>query len=218
MSYRVRLNKAALNSGRQFVRSFLTRRESNFDIAAGTPEVLHTFLVRAEYDWGYFSTFLEERKAAAPRENSAACHMLQAAVTSVTVAAEMVSENHWLLATEYAPELYIAFKATDGERQFIHDAKRVLSLMGEMINVLLSWSASNPPCPGERDTAQDIFLDYALHLAELGLRICIPEGFSRRNPQAETWLRRRARVLRASASVCVQLARGDESRAAESLA
>ncbi len=203
--YNVRLNKTALQSGRDFVQTSVLSQVQNHSFPLGTTELLKTLLAQAEGEWAPYRGYFMQK-----HQHSIIFGMGVKAITLATVAAELVSEFHWVLRVEYAPQ--DGETLTDSQRQFAHDARRLLNLMAGMIETLKLTEASNRPMADLRAERYQR-LDYARHLADLGVKICKPANYRWQHPETSSWLSIRARVLRMVANALTEQAKADESLA-----
>lgn len=203
--YNVRLNKTALHSGRDFVNNFVLSLKASDSFPAGTPELLRTFLARAEADWKQYASYFDENY------DSAVFGIAVQAVTHATVACELATELHGVLRMEYAPlEREVL---TDSHRQFANDTRRLLNLMTNMVEVLKSNKVVDNVSAEKKVAIRLQRLAYAQHLADIAVRVCKPDSYTYKHPETEKWLGVRGRVKRAIVTAMIESARFDEDAA-----
>jgi len=204
--YTVELSNAALETGRQTIR--LLGRLHRDPFPAGSAGVLRAFLNLAEQNWSVYSNWFHKKLF-----GNTHMHIFQYAVQAITLttlAVELISELDWVLRVPREPK--DSETRTKEQRQFAHDARRLLRLMAYMIDTLKSVEPSDRH-PNLLRLERDQRLKYAQHIAELGIAVCKPalDSWCLPHPDSASWLARRARVARLVARTLIHQAKLDET-------
>jgi hypothetical protein len=218
MSYNVRLDSNILATGRAFMHTFVPGGFLDGNrLPQGVGALLDTFVSRAEATWkNYKESFLGDDAVS----SDAFRGDFLKAMTFLSLAGETILRHDGMLSIFFHPKFPHAGVQLDDEQQnFCTHFSRTLTVMRAVIEQLVDSAAglrvksvhvTVPPCAAAQ-RLQHAYLNYALHLADLALNICVPPDYLYKHPYTSQWLRLRARVLRQIASVYTDAARADEA-------
>lgn len=210
--YSVRLNKTALQTGRDFINGFVITQLPSNNFPAGTTSALRAFIDQADESWSQYRGYFDKGY-----QHSAIFGLAVKAVTNATVAAELVSTLHWIPRMSYHP--LAGENPTAEQKQFASETNRLLSLLWKMTLTLKSKQPQpesgsvNESDPKQLEERMQR-LAFSKHVAELGVTICKPANYAYQHPDTASWLGARAKVNRCIAAALIDSARADEAEAA----
>lgn len=202
--YNVILDKATLQSGREIAGTTLTKRTSDNDVPVGGLALMQLYLSQAEAS-------MQSYTATADGYHPGIFGLANSAITSLTVAAEFVSQLQGPFRIGYL-DVYEGIRKQDHVR-FHDEVERMLFLMNQMINILKKRESARMAPPSKKVQDNNNRLMYALHLANMAVSVTQPEGNIYQHPTSTKWLTIRSRVLRNLSASLIALAKLDEAAA-----
>ncbi len=196
--YNVALNKTLFQTGRDFVSAVSGSPELS-KLPEGLTELLTSFTSQAQSSW---SEYQDGR--ANNYQHDRIFGLAVRAITAVTLGLEVVVSQYWVVRMEYYQDQKGLM--TPAHSAFAQAAGELLKLA---YNVAVELNKNVPP-QAVCDAAEGLKrLQYALHIAQVGLSVCKPKGYGQDswNPATSWWLSLCARTLRNQSSMQIHTAR-----------
>jgi hypothetical protein len=127
--YNVILDKPAYQSGREFVRTAVTSQTSGTPFPAGTENVLAFFVAQAEETLDEYLKYREQNYG-----QRIIFSLLLRTATSLTLAAELATELHYVMRLSYNP--LPNETPSNQQRMFANEADKLIRLMRRFANNL----------------------------------------------------------------------------------
>lgn len=196
--YNVALNKTLFQTGRDFVSAVSGSPELS-KLPIGLTELLLSFTAQAGESWGDY-----QNGRAKNYQHDRIFGLAVRAITAVTLGLEVVIAQYWVVRMEYYQDQKGLM--TPAHSAFAQAAGDLLKLA---YNVAVELNKNTSP-QTEYDASESLKrLQYALHIAQIGLAVCKPKGYGQDscNPATSWWLSLCARTLRNQASMQIHAAR-----------
>jgi hypothetical protein len=177
--YNVTLNKTLFQAGQEFNKAFCGTPDAT-KLPVGITQHLQGLTAQAKACWHAYAKLSDGHRDQEPLFGTAV-----RAVTLATLGAEILTQHFWVLRMPYYGGQYKLI--TEVEECFQGAATDLLSVMFHMAGEL----CRNPTPDTEAQCAVSIKkLQYALHLAEVGLAVCTPKQYGEESwlPNTSYWL------------------------------
>lgn len=196
--YNVALNKTLFQAGQEFHKAFGGTPDA-MKLPVGITQHLQGLTAQAKTCWHAYAKLSDGHRDQEPVFGTAV-----RAVTLATLGAEILTQYFWVLRLPYYEEQHKLI--TEAERNFQLAAEDLMSMMFHMAGEL------------GRNLAQDTEtlcavsikrLQYALHLAEVGLAVCTPKQYGEESwlPHTSYWFGLCASTRRRLSSMNINAAR-----------